>query len=109
MLGDVHWSAFRAELPRPRDVRVRRSLADYQDAAQRAGLRVDAQRVDFTVTWADLAEFYRVRWLPLYEPSAQVTLAGVLGELVSELGNESFQMNESLLFCQQAGRTMTPR
>ena len=109
LLGDVRWSAFRAELPRPRDVRVRRSLADYQDAAQRAGLRVDAQRVDFTVTWADLAEFYRVRWLPLYEPSAQVTLAGVFGELVSERGNESFQMNESLLFCQQAGRTMTPR
>jgi hypothetical protein len=84
-------------------------LADYQDAAQGAGLSVDAQRVEFTVTWADLAEFYRVRWLPLYEPSSQVTLAEILDELVSERGNDSFQMNESLLFCQQAGRTMTPR
>ena len=109
LLGDLRWSAFRAELPRPRDVRIRRSLADYQDAAQRAGLRVDAQRVEFSATWADLADFYRVRWLPLHEPSAQATLAGVLDELVSERGNESFQMNESLLFCQHTARAMTPR
>jgi SAM-dependent methyltransferase len=99
LLGDMRWSALRAELPRPRDVRIRRGSADYQDAAQRAGLRVDLQRVEFTVTWADLAEFYRVRWLPLYEPSAQGSLAGVLDELVSARGNESFQMNESLVFC----------
>jgi len=105
LLGDARWSTFRAELPRPRNVRIRRSLADYQDAARRAGLSVDPQSVDFTVTGADLAEFYRVRWLPLYESSAQETLAGVLDELVSERGNESFQMNESLLFCQQGGRT----
>jgi hypothetical protein len=84
-------------------------LPDYQDAAQRAGLSVDAQTVEFTVTWADLAEFYRVRWLPLYDSSAQATLAGVLEELVSERGNESFQMNESLLFCPRPGRTMTAR
>ncbi|HEY2484256.1 MAG TPA: class I SAM-dependent methyltransferase [Candidatus Binataceae bacterium] len=109
LLGDLRWSALRAELPRPRDVRIRRNLADYRDAAQGAGLSVDSQTVEFTVTWADLAEFYRVRWLSLYEPSSQVALAGVLDELVSERGNESFQMNESLLFCQQAGGTMTPR
>jgi len=109
LLGDVRWSAFRAEPLRPRDVRIRRSLADYQDAAERAELRVDSQTVEFSVTWADLAEFYRVRWLPLYDSSAQATLAGVLEELVSERGNESFRMNESLLFCQRAGRTMTPR
>jgi len=109
LLGDPRWSAFRAELPRPRDVRIRRSLADYQDAAQRAGLSVDSQRVEFTVTWSDLAEFYRVRWLPLHEPSAQTPLGGVLDELVSERGKESLQIDESLLFCQQPGRTMTPR
>ncbi len=109
LLGDARWSTFRAELPRPRNVRIRRSLGDYQDAAQRAGLCVEPQRVDFTVTCADLAEFYRVRWLPLYDASAQVSLAGVLDELVSERGNESFQMNESLLFCQQGGRTMPSR
>jgi ubiquinone/menaquinone biosynthesis C-methylase UbiE len=101
LLGDRRWSAFRAELPRPRDVRIRRSLADYEDAAQRASLSVDPQRVEFSVTWADLAEFYRVRWLPLYDSSAQTTLAGILEELVSERGNESFQMNESLLFCER--------
>jgi hypothetical protein len=108
LLGDTRWSVFRAELPRPRDVRIRRSFADYRDAAQRAGLNVDLQTVEFIATWADLAEFYRVRWLPLYESSAQVSLAGVLDELVSERGNESFQMNESLLFCQRAGRTTAP-
>ena len=54
LLGDMRWAAFRAELPRPRDVRVRRSLADYQAAAQQAGLSVDPQRVEFIVTWADL-------------------------------------------------------
>jgi ubiquinone/menaquinone biosynthesis C-methylase UbiE len=102
LLGDIRWAAFRAELPRPRDVRVRRSLADYQAAARQAGLGVDPQRVEFTVTWDDLAEFYRVRWLPLYEPSAQVSLAGVLDELLSARGNESFPMNESLLFCHRA-------
>jgi ubiquinone/menaquinone biosynthesis C-methylase UbiE len=109
LLGDERWSTFRAEMPRPRDVRIRRTLADYQDAAQRAGLSVDSQSVEFSATWANLAEFYRVRWLPLYDSSAQTTLAGVLEELVSERGEESFQMNESLLFCQRAGGTMTPR
>jgi len=109
LLRDQRWSAFRAEMPRPRDVRIRRTLADYQDAAQRAGLRVDSQSVEFSATWADLAEFYRVRWLPLYDSSAQTSLAGILEQLVSERGDESFQMNESLLFCQRAGGTMTPR
>jgi ubiquinone/menaquinone biosynthesis C-methylase UbiE len=108
LLGDTRWSVFRAELPRPRDVRIRRSFIDYQDAAQRVGLSVDLQTVEFMVTWADLAEFYRVRWLPLYESSAQVSLAGVLDELVSERGTESFHMKESLLFCHQAGGTMAP-
>ena len=107
LLGEIRWAALRAELPRPRNIRTRRSPGDYQDAAQRAGLSVEPQGVDFTVTCADLAEFYRVRWLPSCESYAQETLAGVLDELVSERGSESFQMNESLVFCRQGGRTLT--
>ena len=107
LLGEVRWGALRAELPRPRNARTRHSLGDYQNAAQRAGLSVEPQGVDFTVSCADLAEFYRVRWLPLCDSGAQVTLAGVLDELVSERGSESFQMNESLLFCQQSRPTVT--
>jgi ubiquinone/menaquinone biosynthesis C-methylase UbiE len=107
LLGEIRWAALRAELPRPPKAGTRRSPDDYQDAAQRAGLGAEPQAVDFTVTCADLAEFYRVRWLPLCESRAQTTLAGVLDELVSERGSESFQMNESLLFCRQGRRTMT--
>ena len=108
LLGEPRWSVFRTELPRPRNVLIRRGLDDYQNAARLAGLSVEPRRVEFTVTWADLAEFYRVRWLPLLESSAQAPLARLLDESLSERGTESFKMEESLLFCCQPGSSESP-
>jgi ubiquinone/menaquinone biosynthesis C-methylase UbiE len=102
LVGDERWAQFSRELPRPRDVHVRRSLAEYQQAAEASGFRVDQRRVEFDGSWADLAEFYRVRWLPLLEPSSRTALSATLDGIVGERGSVQISLSESLLFCRKA-------
>jgi ubiquinone/menaquinone biosynthesis C-methylase UbiE len=101
LVGDQRWAQFAKELPRPRDVHVRRGLIEYRQAAESAGLVVDQRKVEFSGSWADLAEFYRVRWLPLLETSARVALSAILIALTTERGNEPISLTESLLFCRK--------
>jgi len=101
LVGDERWTQFARELPRPRDVHVRRNLLEYQQTAEAAGLRVDQRKVEFGGSWADLAEFYRVRWLPLLEPSSRVALSATLDGIVGERGSEQISLSESLLFCRK--------
>ena len=104
LLADERWAQFARELPRPRDVHVRRSLIEYQQAAELAGLRVDQRQVEFSGSLADLAEFYRVRWLPLLEPSSRTSLSATLDGIVAHRGTEQISLTESLLFCRKPSR-----
>ena len=101
LVGDERWAQFARELPRPRDARVRRSQADYRQAAESAGLRVEERQVEFSGSWADLAEFYRVRWLPLLDSSARTSWSAILDSLAEEHGGERIDLAESLLFCRK--------
>ncbi|MGO9451231.1 MAG: class I SAM-dependent methyltransferase [Candidatus Binataceae bacterium] len=105
VIGDARWAAFRDSLPRPRDVRVRRAMVDYQRAAETAGFRVDSRKVDFMATWADIAEFYRVRWLPLLDSSSRATLSDMLADITAERGTDQIELVESLLFCRKISQT----
>jgi len=100
-VGDERWAQFARDLPRPRDVHVRRGLVEYQQAAESAGLRVEHRKVEFSGSWADLTEFYRVRWLPLLEPSSRASLSSTLDGIVDERGSEQISLTESLLFCRK--------
>ncbi|SRR5579885_315168 len=100
-IGDARWAAFRNELPRPRDVPFRRSLSECRRIAGDAGFEVDSCEVEFIVTWADLAEFYRVRWLPLVERNSQTGLQRILEEIIASRGSECLTLAESLLFCRK--------
>ena len=104
LIGDERWSQFARELPRPRDVHVSRRLIEYQQAAESAGLLVDQREVEFSGSLADLAEFYRVRWLPLLEPSSQISLSADLDSVIGEHGAEQISLTESLLFCRKPSR-----
>jgi SAM-dependent methyltransferase len=99
MLGDARWSAFRSELPRPRGSHRHRTLEDYRDAATAAGFTVEARRIPFNCTAADLAEFYRVRWLPLVAPEPRAAMSTALDELMRAHGGEEIAMEEALLLC----------
>ena len=101
LVGDERWAQFARGLPRPRDVHVRRSLLEYQQAAEAGGLQVDQRKVEFGGSWADLAEFYRVRWLPLLEPSSRAALSATLDSIAGERGAEQIRLSESLLFCRK--------
>jgi len=104
MIGDERWAQFVKELPRPRGAHIRRGLVEYERAAETAGLRVDRRGAAFVGTWADLAEFYRVRWLPLVEASSRTSLTTVLEDLVAVRGGEQIDLAESLLFCRKPAR-----
>lgn len=101
LIGDERWTQFVRDLPRPRDVLVRRSLIEYRQAAESAGLRVDQRQVEFNVSFTDLAEFYRVRWLPLLEPSSRASMSATLDGISGEPGSEQLKLTESLLFCRK--------
>ncbi|HKN00442.1 MAG TPA: class I SAM-dependent methyltransferase [Candidatus Binataceae bacterium] len=104
VIGDARWAVFRDSLPRPRDVRVHRDLADYRRAAETAGFHVESRKVDFMATWADVAEFYRVRWLPLIDSSSRAMLSDILADITVERGTDQIELAESLLFCRKANQ-----
>jgi len=101
LVGDERWAQFARELPRPRGAGVRRNLVEYKQAAESAGLVVTHRKVEFNGSWADLAEFYRVRWLPLLEPFSQASLSATLDAITAERGSEQISLTESLLFCRK--------
>jgi SAM-dependent methyltransferase len=103
MIDDPRWSRFREELPRPRDVGWRRNLAEYQRAAEGAGFDVEPRQTGFTVTWPDLAEFYRIRWLPLVESPTRAALNDLLDQVAAGGEHEEIRLSESLLFCRKRG------
>ncbi len=101
MMNDERLAVFQRELPRPRDAAPRRSFIEYQQAARTAGFEVESRNVEFRASWADLAEFYRVRWLPLVEPEVRASLAGILEEVLVARGAEQLTLSETLLFCRK--------
>ena len=67
IVGPERWREYREVIFR----RAQRREADarpkdrYQQAFAQAGLRVEERAAPFTVTWPDIAEWIRIRWMPL--------------------------------------------
>ncbi len=53
----------------------------YQKAFAQAGLRVEERAAPFTVTWADIDEWIRIRWMPLIPEGERERADAMLAEL----------------------------
>ena len=75
-----------------------RDLELIQDTCKAQGLAVERKRLPLTVTGAELAEWYRIRWIPVLEDSMRATVEQVLEQVTAERGAEQFESAETLLF-----------
>jgi ubiquinone/menaquinone biosynthesis C-methylase UbiE len=99
IIGPERWREYREVIfrtaprreadPRPRD--------RYQQAFTRAGLRVEERAPQFTVTWADIDEWIRVRWMPLIPEGERERAEEVLAEIAKEVASRSVMQHEPLI------------
>ncbi len=74
-----------------------------RDTYETAGFAVEWKRFPFTVTGAELAEWYRVRWMPVIEDSLRAAADKVLEQVMNERGAEQFEAAETLLLARKPG------
>ena len=55
----------------------------YQRAFARSGLRVEERAAPFTVEWADIEEFLRVRWMPVIPADERERAGAMLAEVAA--------------------------
>ncbi len=83
IVGEERWREYREVIFR----RAARREADahpkdrYQKAFARAGLRVEERVAPFTVMWADIDEWIRIRWMPLIPEAERGRADAMLAEL----------------------------
>jgi SAM-dependent methyltransferase len=74
-----------------------------QSACEANGFAVERKRFPFVVTGAELAEWYRIRWIPVMENSNRAAAEQVLEQITTERGAEQFEAAETLLFARKRG------
>lgn len=105
IVGEERWLEYRDVIFR----RAARREADarprdrYQQAFASAGLRVEERAAPFTVTWADVDEWIRIRWMPLIPEGERVRAE----EMIAELGRigvpQSLTQHEPLIIGRREG------
>jgi SAM-dependent methyltransferase len=78
-----------------------RDLELIQDTCKAEGFAVERKRLPLTVTGAELAEWYRIRWIPVLEESMRAAVEQVLEQVMTERGAEQFESAETLLFARK--------
>jgi|SRR5208282_499500 len=68
-----------------------------RETYEAAGFAVEWKRFPFIVTGAELAEWYRIRWIPVIEDSLRAAAEQVLEQVMAERGAEQFEAAETLL------------
>jgi len=87
IVGEERWREYREVIFR----RAARREADgrprdrFQKAFAKAGLRVEERAAPFTVTWPEIAEWIRIRWMPLI-PEAERDRADAMIEDLAKMG-----------------------
>jgi len=87
IVGEERWREYREVIFR----RATRREADarptdrFQQAFARAGLRVEERAAPFMVTWADIDEWIRIRWMPLI-PADERERADAMIEELAKMG-----------------------
>lgn len=71
------------------------------DACEAAGFAVERKQFPFTVTGAELVEWYRIRWIPVIEDSLRAAAEKVLDQLMTNRGAETFDASETLLLARK--------
>lgn len=100
-LGSEHWSKLEELFPRAASGRRRRDPDEYRKACEGVGLTVESKAVGFNVTLADLAEWYRVRWLPVIAEPARREAERILADAIGARGADKLELSETLLFAHQ--------
>jgi SAM-dependent methyltransferase len=80
-----------------------RDLEVIQDTCKAEGFAVERKRLPLTVTGAELAEWYRIRWIPVLDDSMRAAVEQVLEQVMAERGAEQFESAETLLFARKRG------
>jgi ubiquinone/menaquinone biosynthesis C-methylase UbiE len=99
IVGEERWREYREVIFR----RAARREADalpkdrYQRAFAKAGLRVEERSAPFTVTWADIAEWIRIRWMPLIPADERERAESMIAELAQTEASRSVTQHEPLI------------
>jgi ubiquinone/menaquinone biosynthesis C-methylase UbiE len=99
IVGEGRWREYRDVIFR----RAARREADarpkdrYQQAFAKAGLRVEERAAPFTVTWADVDEWIRIRWMPLIPEGERERAEQMLGELAKMGVPQTLTQHEPLI------------
>jgi ubiquinone/menaquinone biosynthesis C-methylase UbiE len=99
IVGPERWREYREVIFRtaPRRQSDTRPKDRYQQAFARAGLRVEERGAPFTVTWADVDEWIRVRWMPLIPEGERERANAMLAEIAKEAASRSLTQQERLI------------
>ena len=78
-----------------------RDLELIQETCKAAGFAVERKRLPLTVTGAELAEWYQIRWIPVLDDSMRAAVEQVLEQVMTERGAEQFESAETLLLARK--------
>ena len=98
LIGPERWPEFRQVIFRRTMLREAEDLKDrFQQAFVKAGLRVEERPAPFTVDWAAIEEWLRIRWTPLIPADERDRADAMIAELGKTGGSQSMTMNELLI------------
>ena len=104
IVGPERWRDYREVIFR----RAARREADtrpkdrYQRAFAQAGLHVEERAAPFTVTWPDIAEWIRIRWMPLIPADERERAESMIAELTQAAASQSVTQHEPLILGRRA-------
>jgi SAM-dependent methyltransferase len=83
----------------------RRDEQAYREACARAGLPTESRAVSFSVTWADFAEWVRIRWVPVAGEAQRGEIEAILARLGANaaVASRRFEHQEGLLLARKPG------
>ena len=99
IVGEERWREYREVIFR----RAARREADthpkdrYQNAFAWAGLRVEERAASFTVTWADIEEWIRIRWMPMIPEAERERADAMLADLANAGVPQTLTQHEPLI------------
>jgi trans-aconitate methyltransferase len=105
IVGPDRWREYREVIFR----RAARREADalpkdrYQRAFAKAGLRVEERSAPFTVTWADIDEWIKLRWIALIPNDERERANAMLAEIAKEAASRSLTQHEPLIIGRRDG------
>jgi ubiquinone/menaquinone biosynthesis C-methylase UbiE len=99
VVGPERWREYREVIFRraPRREADERPKDRYQKAFAAAGLRVEERAAPFTVTWPDVDEWIKLRWISLVPPEERERAEAALAEVAKTASTLSFNQHEPLI------------